>query len=54
MKLLLTDASPDFGLRIVKVLIFLASEHTNADVKYMLQEGRNRMRVAPVSTLDFI
>lgn len=54
MKLLLTDASTDLGLRVVKVLIFLVSEHTNANVRYMSQEGRNRMRVAPVSALDFI
>lgn len=31
-------------LRLVKVLIVLASERTNANMKYMLQEGENVMR----------
>lgn len=41
------SASTDFCLRIVKVLIFLASECTNANMKYMLQEGKKIMRWHP-------
>ena len=53
--LILTSASADFCLRVVKALIFLASEHTNANIKYMLQGRKKKYNEgAPVSTLDFM
>lgn len=53
--LILTSASTDFCLRVVKALIFSASEHANANMTYMLQGRKKKYNEgAPVSTLDFI